>query len=458
MHIFDIITISLRNLWKQKFRTFLTTAAVIIGALLISIVFSMINGLENFFALQFETFSDPKVIEVHSQKFDFGEMFSSFGLGGGEPSEVKEGDTNLFTPKPFKDEQIEKLRGIGGVEQLVEWTNPSAKSMRLEDVEKKYQISIMAVPKFMQEKVDLVAGKYIEDDDLEKVIIANQYLAVWDIDDADEVIGKKVIIEVEQEGGTICPPGCQSLDPNLAEPEVKEYEFEISGVMEKTIMTTLVVISPKESIEIEKFRRSTEEVLTDNDSSRFVAMLLVESEEKVPEVESAIEDLGHNAQTYNEQKNQIGKVLDILKYFLSAFGVIAMAVASLGIINTLFMAIYERTREIGVMKAVGARNINILILFIFEAALIGLIGGFVGMFCGLGVAHVVNWILHGGLDAIDFLSGLSILSSYETLNIAAFSMDLLIAPILSTIVSTVAGLLPAWRASKLSPVDALRYE
>ncbi len=127
---------------------------------------------------------------------------------------------------------------------------------------------------------------------------------------------------------------------------------------------------------------------------------------------------------------------------------IALAVASLGIINTLIMAIYERTREIGVMKAVGASKGTIRWLFTVEAGSIGFWGGVVGVVIAWIAGQVINVIAH-----------LTFLKDYKGFNISAFPLWLILAVIaLSTGVALVAGLLPANRAARLDPIEALRYE
>jgi putative ABC transport system permease protein len=138
----------------------------------------------------------------------------------------------------------------------------------------------------------------------------------------------------------------------------------------------------------------------------------------------------------------------VIQAVLSIFGLIALAVASLGIINTLIMAIYERTREIGVMKAVGASKGTIRLLFTFEAGSIGFWGGLVGV--------VLAWIVG---QIINFASHLTFLQDYKSFNISAFPLWLILLVVgLSTGIALVAGLLPANRAANLDPIEALRYE
>ena len=160
-------------------------------------------------------------------------------------------------------------------------------------------------------------------------------------------------------------------------------------------------------------------------------------------------DLGdYSAETPEESAGSLASGFRIIQAVLSIFGLIALAVASLGIVNTLIMAIYERTREIGVMKAVGATRGTIRLLFTVEAGSIGFWGGLVGVVVAWIVGAIINLVAH-----------LTFLRDYQGFNISAFPLWLILAVVaLSTIVALVAGLLPANRAARLDPIEALRYE
>lgn len=128
---------------------------------------------------------------------------------------------------------------------------------------------------------------------------------------------------------------------------------------------------------------------------------------------------------------------------MGSIAAIALVVAGIGIANTMLMSIMERTREIGIMKAVGATDMNVLEVFLIESALLGLIGGIVGCALGMGISNV--------LSRISVLEGMQMKT--------AITPELLSAGLgFSVIVGVVSGLWPAMRAAKLNPIDALRYE
>ena len=173
------------------------------------------------------------------------------------------------------------------------------------------------------------------------------------------------------------------------------------------------------------------------------------SPSKVEALEASIKSMGFNAFSLLDASKSLRTFFSVFDLLLGIFGSLALAVATLGIVNTLVMAILERRREIGVLKALGAADADVQQLFFVEAGVIGLFGGFLGVFFG--------WVLG---RAITF--GTNVYLKRQALNpieLSSVPWWLILAGIVfAVLVSLVAGLYPASRAAKLNPVDALRYE
>jgi ABC-type antimicrobial peptide transport system permease subunit len=173
------------------------------------------------------------------------------------------------------------------------------------------------------------------------------------------------------------------------------------------------------------------------------------SPSQVEALEASIKNLGFNAFSLLDASKSLRTFFSVFDLLLGIFGSLALAVATLGIVNTLVMAILERRREIGVLKALGAADSDVQRLFFVEAGVMGLLGGILGVIFGwlLGRAltYGTNVYLHRqNLNAIE----LSSVPWWLVLSALGFAV----------LVSLVAGLYPASRAAKLNPVDALRYE
>jgi putative ABC transport system permease protein len=175
----------------------------------------------------------------------------------------------------------------------------------------------------------------------------------------------------------------------------------------------------------------------------------VKNPKNVEAVEQAIKKLGFNTFSILDATRSLRQFFAVLDLFLGIFGSLALAVASIGIVNTLVMAILERRREIGIMKAIGASDGDVKKLFFAEAGAMGLLGGVVGVALGWAIGHVINlgtniYLKRQALPPESFWSvpwwlvGAAILFAF--------------------IVSLVSGLYPAARAARLDPVQALRYE
>jgi putative ABC transport system permease protein len=160
--------------------------------------------------------------------------------------------------------------------------------------------------------------------------------------------------------------------------------------------------------------------------------------------------LGFEVQSLQTMLDIANRGMIILQTMLGSVGALALLVASIGIANTMIMSVYERTKEIGILKAVGAAPGQIRALFVLEASLIGFLGGVVGT--------IVGWLLGKGLNWM----ALRIMEWQEVTVEGTFfvvSWWLVLAALaFGTLVGLLAGLYPAARAARLAPLDALRYE
>lgn len=175
----------------------------------------------------------------------------------------------------------------------------------------------------------------------------------------------------------------------------------------------------------------------------------VEKPKDVAAVEASIKKMGFSAFSLLDATKGLRLVFTVFDLFLGLFGSLALTVASLGIINTLVMAILERRREIGVLKALGATDGDVKSLFFAEAAAMGFFGGLFGVALGWLIGQALTWGTGIYLRQQDLPSAkISYVPWWLALGAIVFA----------TVVSLLAGLYPAARASRLNPVDALRYE
>jgi macrolide transport system ATP-binding/permease protein len=177
--------------------------------------------------------------------------------------------------------------------------------------------------------------------------------------------------------------------------------------------------------------------------------LLADSGLAVGPLQHRVESLGFQAQTFGDQFRSFEDLLGKMRVALLGLALVALLLACLGIANTMYTAVLERTKEIGVLKALGARRRDVLLIFVAEAAFIGLAGGLVGIVIAVGLGRLGN-------AAVDRLTQSVAGSGFDVFrtDFAVVAVALVVAVVLST----VSGLLPALRAAVQDPARALRYE
>ena len=180
--------------------------------------------------------------------------------------------------------------------------------------------------------------------------------------------------------------------------------------------------------------------------------VLVEDTDDVLDVSKAITDMGFQANSSMDYLQQMQEQTKFLRSILGAIGAVAFFVAAISIANTMVMSIYERTREIGIMKVIGCKLKDIRGMFLVEAAIIGIVGGALGVGLSYGLSSLVNKLAAGG-----GMEAFGIYSSDAVLSIIPFWLDIA-ALILATAVGVISGLYPAIRATRLSALEAIKNE
>jgi putative ABC transport system permease protein len=412
------------GLWRRKLRSFLTILAIIIGAVLVTLVFSVGDGLERFITDQFQLMVNQNTLTVSTQPL------GQFGMGG-PPHELETKEVEI--PQPFTETDIEQLEALDGVERVDYIVDIRALYVSPENGDKRFTVSVEAVPQYEITLRRLVAGQYLDEAGKGQAIIALDYVDVFGWESAEATIGKQITVAVGK------------LNPY--DERVGEFDFTVVAVNQSTVNTVEILVPLSDGKEMARYYADNPELYTRSQPGMLIQVKVVDGME-IELVAQAVEGLGFYARTPAEILQQISLRFDVIKVALSVFGIIALVVAGIGITNTILMAIHERTREIGIMKAVGATRASIRLLFTAEGASLGLLGGAFGAGLGYVIGLVTNTI-----------ASRTFLSDFPTFDLAVYPPWITLAVIaLTTFISLVAVFYPANRAAGLDPVQALSYE
>ncbi len=235
---------------------------------------------------------------------------------------------------------------------------------------------------------------------------------------------------------------------------VKVEKLRIVGVLESDNESTSAYISLKDADDYNRWFTGKARNKRDGFQEGLVK---VDSREAVKEVQDAIKGMGLNTFSMLEILDSMNQVFFIMQAILGGVGAIALLVAAIGIANTMTMAIFERTKEIGIMKALGATNNDVLRIFLTEAGAIGLMGGLIGVFSGWSLGKVIDFVIRqwaqqqqGGAPPSEQQQALHYVVSPTWL--LAFAL------VFATLIGLISGAYPALRAASMKPLKALRTD
>jgi putative ABC transport system permease protein len=413
---------ALQNLRRRPVRNFLTAAGVLIGIITLVAMVSMGVGVQREVQRNFETIGLENIFV--SPTYGETDEFDPFA----RPEPVA----------PITPDLVAQIAALDGVSSIRTSLNlPSGIDLSL--VWEGQPIGVRASNSFGMGQSggpfnpsDVLAGRGFEADNGRGVIISDGF--------ADDLLA---------EGQNYDDLIDQSLQitAQLPRGETADFETVIIGVRQ-SFSSRMIDLGIAEREAIKAWWFADPDIL----DREGYDMLTVRAADlnQVGEVADIIESYELNAQTLEAILETANDVLSLLQALLGSVGGLALLVAALGVANTMMMAIYERTREIGVLKALGASRREIRAMFTIEAGLIGLIGGFFGLIFGTLLGRLVDWIAHRYLiaEGVTGVGQLSVVPLWLALGSLAFA----------TLIGIVAGLYPAGRAAKLDPVTALRHE
>jgi putative ABC transport system permease protein len=404
--IADYFKIAIKTLMKRKTRSLLTIVGIFLAIVTIFVLLSLSLGLNEYVNSQFEN--------LGTDKFFIMAKGQAGAPGSGGAVELTKADVNI----------VEKVNGVDKVAYV------AIGNAKIEFKDKSRYYMVMGIPLDSQDSIDLFfkslnvgidEGRLLKHGDQKKIMIGYNY-KYKNLFDKPVRTGDKI--------------------------KINDVEFQVIGILE-------AIGNPQDDQQVYISYDNFKEIYNSGDRVDYI-YVSIKTGEDLKTVADRTErklmsfrnvdkkTIDFTVQTPEELLAIFGTILNILTAFLVGIGMVSIVVGGIGIANTMYTSVLERNKEIGTMKAIGAKNSDILLIFVIEAGILGLLGGSLGLVGGIGIAKAVEFG-----------------ATYAGYNIIKASMNpiLIVGCLLfAFLIGIISGLAPSYQASKLKPVDTLRYE
>ena len=424
----DIVATAIGNSFRSRLRTSLTVIAIFIGAFTLTITNGLGAGINNYIDSQVASIGAPDVMNVTKpvEVVEQEEGPRPYEEAGATQVDAQTGPPGSSV-LALTDDDLSTLRGIDGVESVEPLV--AVRPDYIETSAGKFELSVSQLSAGI--RIELAAGDAFSDDG-NQIILPTTYVDTLGFDSNEDAVGQPVTIGVTN-----------------ALREQTTIQATVVGIQEPTLFGATPSLN--DALTTALYDAQNVGIPADATSTYASATLTFGADATEPQIARLKTDLteaGYAGTTVADQIGTFQTVIDGIILVLNAFAVIALLAAGFGIINTLLMSVQERTREIGLMKAMGMSGGRIFALFSTEAVFIGFLGSALGAGIAMLVGGVISRVLAGGL--LKDLAGLQILT---------FTPGA-IATVLALVmgIAFVAAVLPASRAARQSPIDSLRYE
>jgi putative ABC transport system permease protein len=423
MKIWDLIKTANRNLFRNKLRTILTVLAIFVGSFTLTMTNGVGDGMRDYVESQVKNIEGDRVVMV-SRKVE-----RPAGPSNGaavEYKETEESDEETLDPNSvmFTEAQIDSvIQDIPGIIRATPRYSIRGEHISI-DGGKKYKVELGMLSQGMIAKTEV--GKSVSGPN--EIVIPIGLARALDAN-IGNLVGKTAAIGYKLPNGSI-----------------KTADLTITGVMTKGFMT-----NNNSFVSADVAKQIFEEQSVQTGSNKYFGFSAeVESSDpiKIGEIKTQLAAKGFEAETVADLQQRTYDAIGLFKIAMNLFAMVALLAASFGIINTLVIAVLERTKEIGLQKALGMGRGKIFAIFSLESVLIGFWGAFLGAAGAIATGLIANQVF------VKFYA-----RSFEGFSLFAFKpLSIALIMLLVCGIAFVAGVMPAIRASRLNPIESLRYE